>query len=1017
MVWAYPSDYVTANFSITETSVSGNTGFTKNQINRSLIITLPANFQFNTTSTTASVTIGSTAPLIPEVVINSFVFNSTNQITVWITTAPTNVQYNTIYFNDFEIKAVSPVLNGLLRRGTTPGTFLIDNSVYTPPASRPFGTLNARTPFVYNACAVTQLVTTTINQYSVNNEILRMRIFGSGNCGSPITRFDFSTLGSNGTDSLRNIDRVEVYYSTSSTFNYATASLFGYLDTLTSTEFSINGYYEMQNSVMYFYLIYDVPGDAYTDDDGNRLDAKLKSFVIDGITRTNASTPSPSGYRRVIPSAFYYSKGNGKWTDNIWAVYDNGPLCNCQPNGAGVVILDTGHHVILNKQRKVDACDVLQGAFLEGQSAAFRFYVTQNMNVFEGAHYEFLADHIVRGNLSFFTGDTSWFHKIDSVGGNLLIAQNSALVNFASATNDLQVCGNLTVNGYLQNSNAIITLFNNTDVDGTGVIKTNNLVIRTGDKKVLPTADLLIDGGVLIKGKYMIDNFGKVNVRGNMDGDSTLSRWINEQYSVLSYGGPENMFKTEGYLESFADSNTVRYSGLTNQGIIGPMNLTYYNLVLEGAGAKSLVTDIHLHGNMDFYATLQHLQKNITVDGSLMQYFRGTVTPKAFSLTMDNNQNGLTLQIPVFYNGHLNLISGKIFTTMTDILAATDSATASTGSDISFVHGPMRKIGDDEFVYPVGKLDIWARIGISKPATTASSFTAEYFPATYLDTSVLVPLDHVSEVEYWNLFQDAKAGDSVLISLYWENPVRSGILEYSSDLVVGGYSGPWLNRDQSDILPADHGNVTSNLVHEFGAFTFGSKFNLNPLKEINDPLPISLLSFDAIEDGGHIKIMWTTATEINNDYFTVQRSANAKEFSDVAIVQGSGNSNEIIHYNTYDESPMPDISYYRLKQTDFDGKFSFSEIVAVVSGDSHLNAIYPNPFTTSLNIELNEAPLPDKNTVFIIYNLLGEQMVNIPLKNKSAAVEADDIPAGVYYYKIEVNGQPVQSGKLVSQNK
>jgi len=61
--------------------------------------------------------------------------------------------------------------------------------------------------------------------------------------------------------------------------------------------------------------------------------------------------------------------------------------------------------------------------------------------------------------------------------------------------------------------------------------------------------------------------------------------------------------------------------------------------------------------------------------------------------------------------------------------------------------------------------------------------------------------------------------------------------------------------------------------------------------------------------------------------------------------------------------------------------------------------------------------LPDKNTVFIIYNLLGEQMVNIPLKNKSAAVEADDIPAGVYYYKIEVNGQPVQSGKLVSQNK
>ena len=262
-----------------------------------------------------------------------------------------------------------------------------------------------------------------------------------------------------------------------------------------------------------------------------------------------------------------------------------------------------------------------------------------------------------------------------------------------------------------------------------------------------------------------------------------------------------------------------------------------------------------------------------------------------------------------------------------------------------------------------------------------------------------------------------KADDSVLVSLYWENPVRSGIVEYSDDLVVGGYIEPWLNRDQSDILPSDHGNVTSNMVYEFGAFTFGSKFNFNPLKEDHDPLPVSLLSFDAIRDGENVKITWATATEINNDYFTVEKSRDAINFERVEIVGGAGNSNQILHYSCNDNNPLPGISYYRLKQTDFDGKFSYSKIVAVVFGDSYSTNVYPNPFSASLYIELDEAPLPNNNTVFKIYNLLGTQIMNMPLKNQSATIEVDDIPAGAYYYKIEVNGQPIQSGKLVSQNK
>jgi len=148
----------------------------------------------------------------------------------------------------------------------------------------------------------------------------------------------------------------------------------------------------------------------------------------------------------------------------------------------------------------------------------------------------------------------------------------------------------------------------------------------------------------------------------------------------------------------------------------------------------------------------------------------------------------------------------------------------------------------------------------------------------------------------------------------------------------------------------------------------------------------------------------------------VEKSRDAINFERVEIVEGAGNSNQILHYSCNDNNPLPGISYYRLKQTDFDGKFSYSKIVAVEFEDLPENVIYPNPFNTSLNIRLDEVPLPDNNTVFKIYSLTGAEVVSMPLKNQRTTIKAVDIPAGAYYYKIEVNGQLIQSGKLISQN-
>ncbi|MEO8149797.1 MAG: T9SS type A sorting domain-containing protein [Bacteroidia bacterium] len=89
----------------------------------------------------------------------------------------------------------------------------------------------------------------------------------------------------------------------------------------------------------------------------------------------------------------------------------------------------------------------------------------------------------------------------------------------------------------------------------------------------------------------------------------------------------------------------------------------------------------------------------------------------------------------------------------------------------------------------------------------------------------------------------------------------------------------------------------------------------------NSPLPLQLLSFTAKVTGNNkVDVNWTTASEMNNDYFTVQKSIDGINFENVGIVNGAGNSNKILNYYLQDKNPYSGTSYYRLMQTDFDGK-------------------------------------------------------------------------------------------------
>ncbi|MBN8702813.1 MAG: T9SS type A sorting domain-containing protein [Bacteroidetes bacterium] len=108
-------------------------------------------------------------------------------------------------------------------------------------------------------------------------------------------------------------------------------------------------------------------------------------------------------------------------------------------------------------------------------------------------------------------------------------------------------------------------------------------------------------------------------------------------------------------------------------------------------------------------------------------------------------------------------------------------------------------------------------------------------------------------------------------------------------------------------------------------------------------LPIELIYFKAEALGTTVNFNWATATEQNNNYFTIERSADGVEFLPVLEMKGAGNSTNIITYIAADKNPVNGDNYYRLKQTDFDGNFSYSKVVYATVSKNQGVRIYPNP--------------------------------------------------------------------------
>ncbi len=186
------------------------------------------------------------------------------------------------------------------------------------------------------------------------------------------------------------------------------------------------------------------------------------------------------------------------------------------------------------------------------------------------------------------------------------------------------------------------------------------------------------------------------------------------------------------------------------------------------------------------------------------------------------------------------------------------------------------------------------------------------------------------------------------------------------------------------------------------------------------PLPIQLLYFDATPHGDDVICNWATASEINNDRFELERSHENSNFSLVTMVRGfgAGSSTQILSYGYVDEEICTGVLYYRLKQVDIDGRFTYSNTIAVNCNDARNNiTLFPNPANSEINISYPEPQSPAVSVVItdvfgkIIYDRdqVSTKGVNL------VRVKTSDFPAGVYYVRVKDNTANPWIAKFVKQ--
>ena len=575
-----------------------------------------------------------------------------------------------------------------------------------------------------------------------------------------------------------------------------------------------------------------------------------------------------------------------------------------------------------------------------------------------------------------------------------------------------------------------------------------SVVINESMKRVYRT---ILNGHLRINPNTTMHNLGIV------EGNGTLE--------VQGIGEADPMNLPAARLDQFLDcggTSAVIFSGVGGR---LPANISRYNnLVIAGTGTKSFpsASNIFICGNFDireavtaesranqvFYISgnvrkegAAQIRNNFSdnqfiMQGGMPQVIEGDFTGnnRLFRLTANNPTHitirgaGLEISDRLFIDGGIIHNENSVIRLLNPIPEA-----VSNQSPTRFIEGSLTRVlpasSSLNFEFPVAKNGRPRFVSLQNPTSSVNGeWTVEYFntspqnsgmPLTVFNNP-LAPL-RISPVEFWRV--NGPSPGSANVTLNWgpESMVSIEPTDLATMVVAEWTPSGWINRGST------HNNAGADGFGQIASatVTFSEKVFTLASTSLTNPLPIELVSFKGRADDGVIILEWVTASETNNNFFTIERSFDGRNFEIIGYVDSKapgGFSNELLHYVLKDQNPPDGIIYYRLKQTDYDGAYEYSDIIAVfyrsLITDGVGIAFHPNPTNgESFNVLVSGMAF-NENVILQITDMFGKSVMqqNLTADSNGNLVERivlqTKLPPGVYLVTVTgVMGRA--SGRLV----
>jgi hypothetical protein len=545
---------------------------------------------------------------------------------------------------------------------------------------------------------------------------------------------------------------------------------------------------------------------------------------------------------------------------------------------------------------------------------------------------------------------------INGTGNQLFSSTAAAGQGWMPLLTIQKITGTLTLSGIITESrnwtytSGIVDAVTNAT---TVVFGGNNLTVSSGTMNfyhvIVNANTATLTGNLVVKGNLTVNGTGILAPGAN----------------TIFLAGNWTDRSTAGFTEA---TSTVNFNGAITQTITTPGGENFNNMVVNNTGSG-----MQLINDATVAAVLNMTQGNL-----------------------DLNSKTLTLGISAASNGTLSRTAGTLINTgiFTRWFKTGVIATASAAG-----------------LFPMGTATDYRPLYITAPVsgpTTGGTVAVSYANAG-TNSAVAIsdpPFTAVLRKDLnWAVTSTGLAGGLYDLQVQGTGfGLISALTDLRLTLAAGIVGLPGVNAG-SLINPqvVRTGLSAANLSNNFYLSS------INPLTSLL--LPVKLIYFNAVVKNNQVALSWETSTELNNDHFTVQRSADGRGWIDIARIAGVGNSNLNHTYSSYDTNPLQGISYYRLAQTDLDGKNFLSGIKRIDIANLIVVTGYPNPAMD--NYYLRSAANIEKIKVF---NASGQE-ISCPVtrSTNNLVIGISHLVKGLYFIDVKTAGSEIKTCSFIKK--